>query len=329
MSNADRVDFAPVTFQSFHPDWETIDSAFWRKRVLLFIFAAVALYLLIYWGYSAKDYSQMPATFANPIHLIEFCLWAFNTFFFLEMWQIALHKTQTTRIKYELSKNEEMRVSIKFNRSFGILFVCIFFYYFLKLIFRYIFDFSLPNSNIFKVFDGDSDPFQTAFAAVEVILGFGAYSQFIYVFEKTVQGRKYPIFWIIPLIGVSMMILLDYKITVFTIEFTRDIVLSVPMYYFSMFFALLGGIIVPVLYFVMGKRFSFAGKDQVSQDCYRKGWGFALMAIAAIFNLNYDLIFVQAGGIALWAEIAFMIFLAPIFTFVGFLFVRSAYRPRG
>ncbi len=178
MSNADRVDIAPVTFQSFHPDWETIDAAFWKKRILLIIFAAVALYLLVYWGYTAP-YSQMPATFADPIHLVEFCLWAFNTFFFIEMWQIARHKTQTTRIKYELSKNEEMHVSIQFNRSFGILFVSIFFYYFLKLIFRYIFDFSLPNSNIFKVFDGISDPFQTAFAAIEVILGFGAYSQFI------------------------------------------------------------------------------------------------------------------------------------------------------
>ncbi len=79
----------------------------------------------------------------------------------------------------------------------------------------------------------------------------------------------------------------------------------------------------------MGKRFSFAGKAQVSKDCYRKGWGFALMAIAAIFNLNYDIYFADAGGILLWGEIAFMIFLAPAFTFIGFLLVRSAYRPRG
>src|SRR5271157_144702 len=314
-----------ITFVTFHPNWETAEKNFWVKRFFLIVFAVIFLIAFISIGYSVPG-SVMPATFQDPLRIVEFSMWYFSTWFLIEMWFIALHKTHTTQIKYAMSKNEEMRISIQFNRSFGLLFLLIFVYYILKMIFRFIYDFALPNSNIFYYLEGKSTLFETAFMAFLVILGFGSYSQFIFTFERTVQGRKVPLFWIIPIVGICLMLFLPYNQIVFAIQFTTFWTLDATMYYFGIFFSLMGGIVVPILYFIMASRFSYR-LPQTSKDCKRKGWGFALMAIAAIFNLNYPLQTAALGGIVYAGEILIYVLLAPIFNLVGVLMVRTAYRP--
>ncbi len=340
-TGVDRIDLSkPITLTTFHPDWEVIETKFWLKRILLMIFAGFLLLVVLGIGLNPiNTYSVMPALFSSPageIRMAEFALWFLSCFLFLEMVQIANHKTRTTRIKYALSKNEEMRVSISFNRALSRLFIGIFIFTFLKIIIKEILGYKFEDSNIWRVLWGTCMTTSAACTwqvwlmnALYVCIGFGSYSQFLYVFEKVVQGRKYPFLWLITPIGLFIMIFLPYNIPVVNFVFTTDITWLMELYFFGQWFAMSGGIIVPLLYLVMGRRFSYSGHEQTSKDCYSKGIGFTIAALGAVFDVVAPLNFIYAGGFLEFFEALFLVFTAPALTFIGIILVRKAYRPRG
>ena len=316
-----------VLVKTFHPDWETIDKSLWIKRILLIIWTLAAYSIYIYIGYHLPG-AAMPNLFEDPIRVVEFSLWFFSTMWYVELYLIARHKTKTTQIKWELSHNEEMRVSIIFNQAFGRLFICLYLFYLLRMAFTFIFGFQLPNANIWKVSQGFSTPIQTAYADVVVILGFASYSIFIYAFELTVEGRKRPIFWVIPLAGVILMIFGPYDYVLFTITFTSQLVEPVLLYDFSLIVGWFGGVIIPLLYEIMARRFEYS-LPETAKDCRKKGLGFVLLGIAAITSFNQELTLAYMGGLPFDLEVLFRVLLGGLVTFVGIFLIRSAYRPHG
>lgn len=247
---------------------------------------------------------------------------------YVEMYLIARHKAKTTEIKWKISKNEEMHVSLVFNRAFGRLFLTFYIFYLLRLAFTFEFNFNLPNCNIYEYLRGYCTLFETVYAAIVTTLGFIAYSFFLYSFEKTVMGRKYPLFWIIPPIGVALMIFVPYDLVVFTIPLYTGLAIPIHMYEFSLIIGWLGGMFVPILYFVMSKRFAY-GNAATAKDCWRKGIGFLLLAIAAINSINLPFLISANGGILYVLQVFFFAFLGGILTFAGIWNIRTAYRPRG
>jgi hypothetical protein len=79
----------------------------------------------------------------------------------------------------------------------------------------------------------------------------------------------------------------------------------------------------------MGQRFNYAGNTRTAQDCYRKGIGFTFAAIAGVFDVNQELVFLMNGGFLLFFDALVWVFLASGLTIIGVLLIRSAYRPRG
>ncbi|HMF33510.1 MAG TPA: hypothetical protein VKK79_18955 [Candidatus Lokiarchaeia archaeon] len=320
-----------ITFTTFHPEWETVEKAFYVKRILIVIFAIILIYLFVWFGFTWPQ-SKMAATFASqyPFHIIEFSLWCFSMIFMFEIGLIANHKIRTTKIKFKMSKNEEMRLSLFFNRSFFALFIMFFAFNVLKLVIRFIFYWNFWDSNIFHaMLDYPTNYIPVWITnALYVLLGFTGYAQFVYAFEKVVMGRRIPYLWIIPVIGMAIMLFAPWDIVVFQIQFTSQLIWTMQMYYFGQWLAMFGGIAVPILYFVMGQRFSY-GHPQTAQDCYRKGIGFTFAAIGGVFDVNQELVLAQYGGILLFFDAFVWIFLASVLTIIGVLLIRSAYRPKG
>jgi len=328
-TSENTVPFKELTFTTFHPDWETIEKRFWSKRVLLLVgfgaFVGIFIWIGLYWPNSV-----MISAFAKdfPYHFIEFCLWLVAIPFLGEIGFIALHKIGTTRIKYEMSKNEEMRVSIQFNRAFFALFVLFFCFNILKLAIRFIFGYYFWDSNIWRAITDGVPLGGWLLSALYVLLGFTGFAEFLFYFERVVMARKHPVLWVIPVIGMALMILGPWDAVLFELHFTSTLIASVTVYYFGQWMAVVGGIFVPILYFVMGSRFSY-GHPQTSQDCYRKGIGFVVTAVAAVFDVNQELYFSSVGGLPFYLEAFTWTILAPLLTIIGVLLVRSAYRPKG
>ncbi len=343
MAAADVDIMKPITITTFHPEWETVERKFWLNRFLLLLFAGFLLLVILGIGLNPlNSYSVMPALFSGEvggIRIAEFTLWFVNCFLFLDLVLIANHKTHTTKIKYELSKNEEMRVSISFNRALSRLFIGIFIFTFLKIVIKEILGLKFEDSNIWRFLLSDCLSPKTVACtwqvwlinALYVCIGFGAYSQFLYVFEKSVQGRKHPFLWIITPIGLFIMVFLPYNVLVVTFVFTSTLQWPMTLYFFGQWLALIGGgIMVPILYIVMGRRFAYSGLTQTSTDCYNKGIGFTIAALGAVFDvvapINTGPI---TGGIFGFFEVLGLVFMAPLLTFIGIILVRKAYRPRG
>ncbi len=338
-TDADRVDLSkPITLTTFHPDWETVDKSFWTRRIFLMIFAVFFMIVILWVGYNYPG-SVMPTLFsgdAQYIRIIEFAVWWINGFLFLEMVQIANHKTRTTKIKYALSKNEEMRISISFNKALSRLFIGIFLFTFLKIVIKEILGYKFEDSNIWRMIWGTCMTTTSCgwqvwlLNALYVCIGFGSYAQFLYTFEKVVQGRKHPFLWIITPIGLFIMIFVPYNIPIVDFVFTSTLHWNMESYFFGQWFAIIGGgIMVPILYLVMGKRFAFSGHEQTSKDCYNKGIGFTIAALGNVFDVVAPLVFLSWGGILAFFEAFFWVFTGPILTLVGIFLVRKAYRPRG
>ncbi len=332
----------PITLTTFHPDWEIVEKSFWMRRIVLMISGVFALIVVILVGFNLPG-SVMPGLFTGEEkewRILEFSFWFFNSVFFLEIVLIANHKTRTTQIKYNISKNEEMRVSITFNRSLSLLFIGIFIFTILKIIIKYILGLKFEDSNIWRYLAGECltpaltplsqcDIRTWLFNALYVCIGFGSYSQFLYVFEKVVMGRKHPLLWLITPIGLFIMIFLPYDFILLRIPFTSTLIMEMPLYFFGQWLAMSGGIIVPILYLIMGRRFAFSGHEQTSKDCYLKGIGFTIAALGAVFDVVSPLAYLSWGGILAVAEVFIWVILAPLLTFIGIILVRKAYRPHG
>jgi len=228
-----------------------------------------------------------------------------------------------------------MRVSIVFNQALSRLFIGIFIFNFLKIIIKVILGYKFEDSNIWRLLSNNClSPVECTWQvwfinALYVGIGFGSYSQFLYVFEKVVQGRKHPFLWFITPVGLFIMIFLPYDIPVYTFVFSSTLHWLMELYFFGQWFALSGGVLIPVLYFVMGRRFSYSGLEQTSKDCYHKGIGFAIAALGAVFDVVAPLTFSSWGGFLGFFEALFFVYLAPLLTFIGIILVRKAYRPRG
>ncbi len=330
-----------VLVKTFHPDWETVDTSFWAKRLTLILYSVALFAFYILLGYRVIPVvmpwapRNMPGIFGDPaeggFRIAECALWFFSTMWYVEIYWIARHKVKTTQIKWELSHNEEMRVSMVFNKAFGRVFLSLYLFYVLRVPFTFVFGFELPDANWWRPTNSIGIPITTPeriYADIVVFLGFASYSIFIYAFEKTVQGRKYPIFWVIPLIGVLMMFFVPYNMVLVVIPFTSDWHQPVYAYETALIVGWLGGIIIPALYEIMARRF----KDrfpQTAKDCRMKGSGFILLGLAAITSFDNPLTLFYFGGITAWLEIFFVVFLGGSLTIFGLYLIRKAYRPRG
>ncbi len=330
-----------VLVRTFHPEWETVDTGFWVKRVVLILYSIALFAFYIYLGYNVIPVVMpwaprtMPGIFGDPteggFRIAECALWFFSTMWYVEIYWIARHKVKTTKIKWELSHNEEMRVSMVFNNAFGRVFLSLYLFYVLRVPLTFVFGFELPDANWWRPFNSIGIAVSTPeriYADIVVFLGYASYSIFIYAFEKTVQGRKYPIFWVIPLIGVLLMFFAPYDTILFTIPFTRDLIVDVRSYEFALVVGWLGGIIIPVLYEVMARRFSYKF-PQTTKDCRMKGTGFIILGLAAITSFDNPLNLFKFGGITAWLELFFVVFLGGTLTIIGLYLIRKAYRPRG
>ncbi len=340
MSDAQAAPVSPLTedvlVKTFHPEWETVDTSFWVKRLILILYSIALFSFYIYLGYNVIPQLHlpnrtMPEIFAEPIRIAECALWFFSTMWYVEIYWIARHKVKTTRIKWNLSHNEEMRVSMVFNKAFGRVFLSLYLFYILRVPFTFVFGFELPDANWWRPLNSWGLPITTPeriYADIVVFLGYASYSIFIYAFEKTVQGRKYPIFWVIPLIGVICMFFGKYDQVLFTIPFATGLSVDVKFYEFSLVVGWLGGIIIPILYEIMARRFSYKF-PQTSKDCRMKGTGFVLLGLAAITSFDNPLNLYYYGGLTGWFELFFVVFLGGTLTIIGLYLIRKAYRPRG
>ncbi len=318
-----------------------VDTGFWKKRLVLILYSTALFAFYILLGYRVIPYilpgasRTMAGIFGEPgigpFRIMECALWFFSTMWYVEIYWIARHKVKTTKIKWELSHNEEMRVSMVFNKAFGRVFLSLYLFYVLRVPFTFVFGFELPDANWWRPLNSILMPISTPeriYADIVVFLGFASYSIFIYAFEKTVQGRKYPIFWVIPLIGVLMMFFVPYNMVLTTISFTSTWDQPVYAYETALIVGWLGGIIIPLLYEVMARRF----KDRLpetSKDCRMKGTGFILLGLAAITSFDNPVNWFEMGGLPAWFELYFVMFLGGTLTIIGLYLIRKAYRPRG
>ncbi len=334
-----------VLVRTFHPDWEMVDTGFWKKRLVLILYSIALFGFYILLGYRVIPNVMpwaprtMPGIFGDPeegvFRIMEFSLWFFSTMWYVEIYWIAQHKVKTTKIKWELSHNEEMRVSMVFNKAFGRVFLSLYLFYVLRVPFTFVFGFELPDANWWRPLNSIGIPITTPeriYADIVVFLGFASYSIFIYAFEKTVQGRKYPIFWVIPLIGVMMMFFVPYNYVLITIPFTSTWHQPVYAYETALIVGWLGGIIIPLLYEIMARRFNQSTSlimKATAKDCRMKGTGFVLLGIAAICSFDNPVNWLGMGGLPAWFELFFVMFLGGTLTIIGLYVIRKAYRPRG
>src|SRR5271157_2143749 len=323
-----------VTFFDFNPPWEGEDPRLLFKEIILFILTAgfYALFLLV--GYTYKG-SYLPTYFQDPVRIIEFTAWFVTLFFYVDLVYIAWFKTKRAKIAYQQTWTAQSLYHARYNTSFGFGFLIVFLFYIIRLGSNWIWNFDISVANIYQsTIIASTDPsfsyWYTFFAALLVAGGFGAYSQFLFQLERVMLGRKVPVLWVIPIIGIILIIFVPYAPDIMTIPLTSSLKIYVNTYVVGMIVAWIGAALVPFLYFILSKWYEFENpifaKESLSQ-----ARGFLLLSIAAFFNLNHEIYFVQGvapvyGGILYGLEVAFSMFLGPLCNLVGFALIRRVYR---
>jgi hypothetical protein len=326
-----------VTFFDFNPPWEGDDSRLWLKQVILFLLCVgfYALFLLV--GYTYQG-STLPTLFSGSegtVHIVEFTAWFVTLFFYVDLVYVAWFKTERDKLAYKQTWTAQSLYHARYNTSFGLGFFIIFLFYIIRLGSNWIWNFDINVANInLSMTLAQTDPsfsyWYTFFAALLVAGGFGAYSQFLFQLERVMLGRKVPVLWVIPIIGIILIIFVPYNSHILTIPFTTGLQLPIDTYYLGMIIAWIGAALVPILYFILSKWYEYEN-PKFAKESLSQSRGFLLLSLAAFFNLNHDLYFVQGvapvyGGILFGLEVVFSMFLGPLCNLVGFIMIRRVYK---
>jgi hypothetical protein len=269
--------------------------------------------------------------------VIEFTAWFVTLFFYVDLVYVAHFKAVRDNLTYQQTWTAQSLYHARYNAAFGWGFFIIFLFYIIRLGSNWIWNFDISVANIYQsimIENSGSVPgfsyWYTFFAILLVAGGFGAYSQLLFQLERVMLGRKVPVLWVIPVIGIILIIFVPYSPDIITIPFTSTLKVYVDTYVLGMIIAWIGAALVPILYFIQSKWFEYEN-PQFAKDSLRQAKGFLLLSIAAFFNLNHELYFVQGvapvyGGILYGLEVVFSMFLGPLCNLLGFIMIRRVYK---
>ncbi len=321
-----------VVMETLNPPWEPHDGKIHLKQIGLFILTATFYALFLFLGYYVIPDSNMPEYFTDVVRIIEFTGWFVSLFFYLEIVQVAVYKTKADKRYLAETKEMQPYLHMHNNRSFAAGFFLVFLFYIVRLGANWVFNFDIEAGNIFKALDGLVTPWEALFGALLAAGGFGAYAQYLFIFERVGLGHRRPIFWVIPVIGTLMLIFAPYNIVVFDLQVVSGVNFAPLLFNVSLVIAWVGSALVPVGFLILYKRYKFRNPDYAHQ-CKDLWIGFLLFTVATWFSINHQIYFAPGGavvgGLPYYGEVFFSMFLGPLCNFAGVFFVRRSYYTGG
>ncbi len=328
---ADKVSKV-VVMETLNPPWEPKDPKIHWKQIGLLILTAAFYALFLFLGYYVIPDSNLPEYFSDTVRIIEFTGWFVSLFFYIEIVQVALYKTKADKRYLAETKQMQPYLHKHHNRSFAVGFFLVFLFYIVRLGANWVFNFDIEAGNIFKALDGLYTPWETLFGALLAAGGFGAYAQYLFIFERVALGHRKPIFWVIPVVGILMVIFAPYDTVVFDLQVVSGVHFAPKLFDVSLVLAWVGAAIVPLGFLVLYKRYKFHNPEY-ARECKDLWIGFLLISIATWFSINHQIYFAGlapvVGGLPYFFEVFFSMFLGPLCNFAGVFFVRRSFYSGG